>query len=149
MTDRMRHPAAPGLTRRRMLALSGASALSLMTGLPSMAAEGVSEDDFVKLSARLLQTDAPSLDAEIAAKYLAGFEQTGRMQALSLLAGGADDKALEEEIITDWYSGVHRTAEGEEVATYTDARIWNALDYTKPQGWCGGDTGYWSEPPSA
>lgn len=148
MTDKIAHP-AHGLTRRRLLALSGGSALALLTGLPSLAAEGVSEDEFVKLSARLLETDASSLDADIAAKYLAGFEQTGRLQALSLLAGGTGDKALEEEIITAWYSGVHRTAQGEEVATYTDALIWTALDYTKPQGWCGGDTGYWSEPPSA
>ena len=137
------------LTRRRLLALGGGSALALMSGLPSMAAGTVSEDDFAKLSARLLQTDASSLDADIAAAYLQGLDQTGKMPALARLAAGTADVALEQDIITAWYSGVYATAKGEAVATYSDALVWTALDYTKPQSFCGGETGYWSEPPSA
>ena len=72
---------------------------------------------------------------------------SGAADALAALAEGAADPALDQQIVTDWYSGVQQTPAGEEVVAYTDALIWRALDYTKPQGWCGGETGYWALPP--
>ena len=75
------------------------------------------------------------------------FLAQGLRPALAALAGGATDPALDQEIVTGWYSGVQQAASGEEVVTYTDALVWKALDYTKPQAWCGGETGYWALPP--
>jgi hypothetical protein len=34
------------------------------------------------------------------------------------------------------------------VATFTDALVWNALTFTKPWAECGGETGYWANPPT-
>ena len=28
-----------------------------------------------------------------------------------------------------------------------EALLWNALDFTKPPGSCGGETGYWADAP--
>ncbi|NMA99597.1 MAG: hypothetical protein GX970_16085, partial [Phyllobacteriaceae bacterium] len=80
----------------------------------------------------------PYLDA-LAAKNSAG---------LAALINGSSDAALEAEIIANWYTGLHDTADGEAIVTYEDALIWEALDYTKPMGWCGGETGYWADAPA-
>jgi hypothetical protein len=56
-------------------------------------------------------------------------------------------KRAEESLRTVWYSGIYPTSAGDALATYTNAQLWSALDYTKPFGSCGGETGYWAEPP--
>lgn len=53
-----------------------------------------------------------------------------------------------DAIILNWYTGVYEGASGPEVATYTDALTWRALDYTNPPSQCGGLTGFWAEPPA-
>jgi hypothetical protein len=142
-------PSRPGkLTRRNLLVFGGGTALALICGAASRAAESFDRGRFIDLSAKLLQMDAGALDQEVAGKFLSNLIATGKEDALSALAGGAPELLLEQQIITGWYSGVQQTASGEEVVTYTEALIWDALDYTKPQGWCGGDTGYWALPPS-
>jgi hypothetical protein len=35
----------------------------------------------------------------------------------------------------------------QEVVDFTQALVWNALTFTKPWGECGGETGYWADPP--
>nr|WP_230989670.1 sorbitol dehydrogenase family protein [Devosia faecipullorum] len=50
-------------------------------------------------------------------------------------------------MISNWYTGVAETKGGDEVVTYTEALMWEALDFTKPMGWCGGETGYWTDAP--
>lgn len=136
------------LTRRNILVLGGGTALALVCGAASRAAEPFDSTKFIDLSAKLLQVDAGTLDQDAAGKFLSNLTATGKEEALAALAGGTANPALEQQIITNWYSGVQQTASGEELVAYTDALIWNALDYTKPQGWCGGETGYWALPPS-
>ena len=135
------------LTRRSLLALGGGTALALVCGARFVSAASMTAADFVSLSARLLEADTDDLDADIAGKFLSNLLASGKADALAALAGGAPDPALDQEIVTGWYSGVQQAASGEEVVTYTDALVWKALDYTKPQAWCGGETGYWALPP--
>jgi hypothetical protein len=37
----------------------------------------------------------------------------------------------------------------QKVADFTGALVWQALTFTKPFGECGGETGYWADPPEA
>lgn len=136
------------LTRRNLLLLGGGSVLALVCGTASGAATPLSAAEFIELSARLLDKDAASLDGDAAEKFLSNLLATGKGDSLTALAGGTGDDELEQRIVTDWYAGVQATPSGEEVVTYTEALVWNALDYTKPQGWCGGEMGYWALPPS-
>lgn len=136
------------LTRRNLLVLGSGTALAFVCGAASRAAEPFDRGKFIDLSAKLLQVDTDALDQDAAGKFLSNLTATGKEEALAALAGGTADLPLEQQIITGWYSGIQQTASGEELVTYTDALIWNALDYTKPQAWCGGDTGYWALPPS-
>lgn len=136
------------LSRRKLLALAGGTALALVGGPLFAQAAPMNAADFVALSARLLETDAGGLDTDIAETFLSNLLASGKADALAAPAQGAADPALDQQIVTDWYSGVQQTPAGEEVVAYTDALIWRALDYTKPQGWCGGETGYWALPPS-
>ena len=130
-----------------VLKLSGGTALFLAGNGLSWAAQPFDNAGFIELSARLLQLDAGTLDETAAGDFLAGLLADGKDDALKALADGKPDLPLEQQIIAGWYSGVQQTASGEELVTYTDALMWNAMDYTKPQGWCGGETGYWALPP--
>lgn len=130
-----------------VLKLSGGTALFLAGSGLSWAAQPFDNAGFIELSARLLQLDAGTLDEALADNYLAGLLADGKDDALKALAHGQADTPLEQQIIAGWYSGVQQTASGEELVTYTDALMWDAMDYTKPQGWCGGETGYWALPP--
>ena len=142
-------PYKPGtLTRRNLLVFGGGTALALVCGAAARASEPFDTTKFLELSAKLLQTDTGALDQDAATRFLSNFIATGHQDALTALAGGAPELPLEQQIITGWYSGVQQAASGDELVAYTDALIWDALDYTKPQGWCGGETGYWALPPS-
>lgn len=137
-----------GVNRRQVLAWGSGTALALVFGQLALAREPVTSANFLELSGRLLEKDAASLDGAHAETYFANLTQQGEQDALAALFDGAANPALEQQIVNDWYSGVQRTADGEVVVTYTDALIWDALDYTKPQGWCGGETGYWADAPA-
>ena len=50
-----------------------------------------------------------------------------------------------DDVVAAWYSGSYATAAGPAVAGYTDALLWQALSFTKPPGYCGGETGYWAD----
>lgn len=137
-----------GLSRRAFLRLGGGTALSLVGNGLSWAAEPFDRARFIELSANLLQVDTGTLDEGVAGDFLSGLLADGKDDALKTLADGKPDPLLEQQIVAGWYSGVQRTASGENLVSYTDALMWEAMDYTKPQGWCGGETGYWALPPS-
>jgi hypothetical protein len=136
-----------GITRRHMLAWTGGTALALLFSQTISAAEPITLDQFLDLSGQLLDRDGASLTGDYGQSYLDALRADGQDVALSQALTGTADKTLENRIITGWYSGVHKTASGEEVVTYTDALMWEALDFTKPMGWCGGETGYWADAP--
>ena len=45
------------------------------------------------------------------------------------------------------YSGSYDTSAGLASFGLTNALLWNALNFTKPPGVCGGQTGYWADAP--
>jgi len=141
----------PPITRRSLV-IGGVSVAALAAGfpLPAGAQETVTVDQFRALSARLTGAMVSDLDASLAGKLLDGFVSIGRGPALALLA--ADSRLstgpVADDIVAAWYSGTYATPAGPAVAGFTDALLWNALDFTKPPGECGGETGYWAAPPS-
>ena len=141
----------PLITRRRLV-IGGASAAALAAGFPLPAgAQGtVTVDQFRALSARLTGAAVSDLDATMAGKLLDGFVSMGRGPGLALLAAdpGVSTGTVADDIVAAWYSGTYDTPAGPAVAGFTDALLWNALDFTKPPGFCGGETGYWADPPS-
>lgn len=143
----MRNHAQGALSRRQLLAWTGGTALALVLGGRVTAATPASLDDFMALSARLLDKPAGALSSAFGERYLAAMMAGGSGDALADLRDGTANADLEAGIIRNWYTGVAETADGEEVVTYPAAMMWTALDFTKPMGWCGGETGYWADAP--
>lgn len=136
---------------RRSLILGGASAATLAVAvpLPGTAREPIGVEQFRALSARLTGASLTDLDATIAGKVLDGFMSMGRGPGLADLAAGAalNTGALAEDVIAAWYSGRFDTSAGPAAFDLTYALLWDALDFTKPPGLCGGDPGYWADAP--
>lgn len=135
-----------------LLSLAAAIAAVGAAGFPSSlyADSSISVEQFTNLSKTL--TQAARLDADVARTLLGAFIATGHEADLTALiadpAGAAGKNAdLAKAIVAAWYSGVYKTATGDAIATYDQALMWDAMSFTKPMGICGGDTGYWSEPP--
>lgn len=137
-----------GYTRRQMLALGSGTALALLLGQAVRASTPLTVDDFAVLSARLLDKDVDLLEGEHVSAYYENLVDQGEADALVALIEGGENPSLEQRILTQWYTGLQQTRGGEQVVTYTDAQLWQALDYTKPMGWCGGATGYWGDAPA-
>jgi hypothetical protein len=140
----------PPITRRSLV-IGGTTAAALAAGfpLPVGAQETVTVGEFRALSARLTGAAVSDLDASMAGKLLDGFVSIGRGPALGLLAAdpGLSTGPLADDVVAAWYSGSYETPAGLAVAGFIDALLWNALDFTKPPGECGGETGYWADPP--
>jgi len=145
-------------TRRDVIlaALATAIAAAGTAGFPSelFAQSAITPEQFLAISEKL--TETKGLDLEVATTLLGGFLATGHAEGLTRLAGDQYDAftPLADAIVAAWYSGLYTTAtEGkapsEAVATFTDALVWNALTFTKPWAECGGETGYWADPPEA
>jgi hypothetical protein len=62
-----------------------------------------------------------------------------------LKAAGLDKAAA--TVVIALYSGVVVTPKGPVVISYDQALAWSAMTWTKPNAWCGGQTGYWSTAP--
>jgi hypothetical protein len=139
---------------RRDLMLGGA-AMAVALGVPARAALAqvpVTDAQFLALSKTL--TGVTDLDPAVAKTLLGGLEATGQGGPLAelLRAGAAPTpaaKTLENSIVASWYSGLYDTGKGQAVATFDQALVWEALTFTKPWAECGGDTGYWANPPEA
>ena len=146
--------AAP-LNRRDLLLRSLAAAIAAAGagGFPSAlyAAAAVTLDQFLVLSKAL--TEAADLDPDMGTKLLGGFLATGHGDGLAKLVAGeaelelANAPDLANAIVAAWYSGVYDSGQGPAVAGFEQALLWQAMSFTKPFADCGGETGYWSEPP--
>jgi hypothetical protein len=134
---------------RRSLIIGGASAATVtVVPLAASAQDAITVDQFRALSARLTGVAVAKLDATAAGKLLAGFISMGHGGDLALLAAdpGMTGGMLANDIVAAWYSGSYTTRAGEAASDLRYALVWNALDFTKPRGVCGGATGYWAEP---
>jgi hypothetical protein len=130
----------------------GGLGASIATGLlplaPAEAQTALDVDRFLDLSSRLTGAPLDALDRDAAGSLLAAFQAAGRARDLAALAADpAGDPALATDVVSAWYSGLYDTRAGTAVATYNGALVWRALAFTKPPGNCGGETGYWSQPP--
>lgn len=144
----------PSPVTRRGAVLGG---IGLAAGLGAVPAAPVLADSgapptlrrFLALSRAL--TGARNLDEGMARGILAGLLAEGRAEDLRRLEAdpaGQLGGELAGEIIAAWYSGLFRDGSGATVADLNGALLWEALGFTKPWGTCGGETGYWSDPPS-
>ena len=50
---------------------------------------------------------------------------------------------------TAWYSGLYERNGAPAVGDFEGALVWSALTFSKPWGECGGETGYWADPPES
>ena len=134
-------------TRRSILVGGSALALASFAGWPREAsAATIDTDAFLRLSEKL--TGKPDLDTDYASAMLKAFKVIGKSRDIEALAEGTDNPELANDIVAAWYSGVSPDPDSDEVITYTDALMWEAMSFTKPMGYCGGETGYWAEPPA-
>ena len=138
---------------RRALILGGACALSAASAFPFFAGanETITVEEFRALSARLTGASLTDLNATAAAKLLDGFLSMERGADLARLAAdpGARAGPLADDIVAAWYSGNYRTATGLASIGLPGALLWDALNFTKPSGFCGGLTGYWGDAPQS
>lgn len=154
------------LSRRDLiLAAVGAAIASAGTaGFPValFAQSTVTPEQFLALSEKL--TGKQGLDLGIATTILGGFLATGHGNEIARLVSEDFDSftPIANAIVAAWYSGLFTTVPKgtgasnhplrgrvQKVATFDQALVWNALTFTKPWGECGGETGYWSNPPAA
>ena len=142
-----RNANAPATLSRRSL-LSAASAFSVLSlsQWPTGAfAAGMDIDAFTLLSQKLVQQDR--LSSDIAGNMLSAFEDISASDRLAKLAQGDADTEIANSVVSAWYTGESPNPDDLQVLTYTDALIWDAIDYTKPMAYCGGAMGYWADPP--
>jgi hypothetical protein len=141
----------PAISRRSLI-LGGASAATTVAvgiRLPAGALETITVDQFRALSATLTGASVTELDATTVGKLLDGFISMGRGPDLALLAAdpGVSGGTLADDVVAAWYSGVYDTSAGLASFGLTNALLWSALNFTKPPGFCGGQTGYWADAP--
>jgi hypothetical protein len=146
-----------------LAAVAAAIASAGTAGFPSalFAQSTVTPEQFLALSEKLTAT--PKLDLDVATTILGGFLATGHGAEIAQLVGENFDSftPIANAIVAAWYSGLYSTVPRgtgasnhplrgrvQRVATFTDALVWNALTFTKPWAECGGETGYWADPPT-
>ncbi|MPZ38504.1 MAG: hypothetical protein GEU95_10610 [Rhizobiales bacterium] len=139
------------MVTRRFVLVGGVSAAALAIAFSQSAgAQGrVTIDQFRAISARLTEKAISDLEPTMAGKLLDGIVSTGREPGLRLLLDNPQVTTgpLAEDIVAGWYSGIYYNQAGPQVGSFTGALVWNALDFTKPFGVCGGANGYWADAP--
>jgi hypothetical protein len=143
-----------GIVSRRDLLRNGASAASMLfaAGLsvrPAIADPIPSLDQFIALSNEV--TGQPTLDSGMGKSILDAFVAAGQGGEIATLLGDpAPERSqlmIANSVVAAWYSGLSPLPGARQVTGFNEALIWNALSYTKPWGSCGGEIGYWGEPP--
>ncbi|MES2946229.1 MAG: sugar dehydrogenase complex small subunit [Pseudomonadota bacterium] len=105
----------------------------------------------MRLSSRLTQIN--KLDAATGQLYLdLLIRRVGDAQAARIIAAQNPQtpglRAEQNQLVADWYSGQAQDGKNLKCVDYTSALLWRACDFTKPDGQCGGATGYWALPPA-
>lgn len=133
------------IERRRAL-LAGTAALACLVVTPAvlLAADGLTLEAFLALSRRL--TGQEDLDPDLGGDILAAFEALGKGPVLrDLAAGGEPEGELARAVVLAWYSGSVTVAGQQRVVAYEAALEWQAMDFTKPPGFCSVGFGSWAE----
>lgn len=140
---------AARLTRRGAILAGAATCVAGIGPALSQPDQAVTLARFLELSRAL--TGTPRLDEAMGRAILGGLLAQGHAEGLRRLAenpAGAADAGLANAITAAWYSGLFEDATGATVADLNGALLWDALAFTKPWGTCGGETGYWRDPPA-
>jgi len=92
-----------------------------------------------------------ALTATVGASDLAKIANLAAVIAPAQLAeelkiAGVDGAAM--KVMTALLTGMIDTPQGRTVITYDNALAWQAVPWTKPNAWCGGDTDYWATAPT-
>lgn len=139
--------------RRRVILFSGLSLAGLGLPLPGQAqaaADTVSIEDFIALSARLCGRPAAQFSPDMAARILALLREHGQMAGLAAMQKGASaEPALARALSVAWFSGRFTMAGRDVLVGYQEALVWSSAPFLHAPGSCGGPTGYWAEPPRA
>ncbi|HET9045659.1 MAG TPA: sugar dehydrogenase complex small subunit [Casimicrobiaceae bacterium] len=148
------------MSRREML--QALAALAVTTVAPQVFAQGaLSRAQFASLSKSI--TGYTFADGRVAATVMSalaaavGTADLSRLAQLALStpadrlapairAAGLTSTA--ETVVAALYTGTMNTPRGVRVISYDQALIWQALAWTKPNAFCGGETNYWAAPPS-
>ena len=148
------------MTRREML--QSLLALAVAGGVPRAIAQGaVSPAQFASLSKSV--TGYAFADRRVAASMmnaLADAVGTANIARLVQIAGStppaqlgpalkaANLEASAETVVAALYTGTVMTSRGLRVVAYDQALVWQALSWTKPNAFCGGETNYWATAPA-
>lgn len=136
-----------GISRRGAVLVGAGTCAGSAT---AQAERSVSLARFLELSRTL--TGAARLDTAMGEAILGGLLARGHAAGIGRLADDparAADRQLANDITAAWYSGLFDDADGNTIADLNAALLWDALTFTKPWGTCGGETGYWRNPPDA
>lgn len=125
--------------------MSAVSALSLVPLSVWASSPDFDLNAFIALSEK--QVKQTGLSDDLAAAMLKAYATLGKEHALAAMAAGKRNAALGNSLVTAWYTGESPDPDDPQVLDYTDALIWQTMDYTKPMGYCGGAVGYWADPP--
>ncbi len=99
-------------------------------------------------------TGSQPLDTDLGRQYFEHIRQNPKDAALleKLLENdttpSADEKLLKQSILRQWYTGISKSGQDEQVVAFEQALMWNSLGFEQPIGTCRGDTGYWSIEPA-
>lgn len=149
-----------GMTRREML--QALVALAAGSGAPiALAQDALPAAQFTALAQSLVgyafvdHRAARSMLAALSAAV--GPANLTRLARLASSTAGtelgpalkaAKLEATAETVVAALYSGTVNTPRGPRVIAYDQALVWQALPWTKPNAFCGGETNYWASAPS-
>ena len=148
------------MTRREML--RALAALATAGVVPQVLAQGaLSPAQFASLSKsvtgyafadrRVAAAVMSALAAAIGAAQLSRLAQLASSTPSDRLAPALQTAGLAsaaETVVAALYTGTVNTPRGARVISYDQALVWQALAWTKPNAFCGGETNYWAAPPS-
>ena len=141
------HSGGFAFSRRAVLGCVGAAPLLLSCSRKDGGNQDL--DSFMELSGALTGFPPQQLDRELGKLLLTRLVDRGLSKQLqdANSANIADvDAELAVEIIEAWYSGIHKIGDATAVATFTGAKVWDALPFAAIPTVCKGQTGSWSKP---
>ena len=148
-----------GVTRREML--RGLAALAASGWMPPVLAQAaMPAAHFSALSTSV--AGSAYADPKVASAMLraltqaVGIDKLARLAKIALstppaqLNAGIASVGLvaqAETVVAALFSGIVDTPGGPRVISYDQALVWQALAWTKPNAFCGGETNYWASAP--
>lgn len=150
-----------GTRRQFMQALAACLAMPVTTLAANVppAEQATLIDQFIAAGSALLGISLE--DRDLALPYIVLMrKQFSEAQLQAFVAANAPGKStsapnsktgpIERQAMLLWLTGLsaESAANAVTVVTYARAAVWQAMSFAKPPGWCGGEFGYWADPPA-